>query len=220
MEPEGGELPHPQGKLGVLRGQEAAFTEAEDLGGVQADDAGQSGVVQGVETGGGVDQHRNAGPVAERQPGVHVRHPSERADRDHGGDLAAEVERQVLDLGRIQHPGVGVHVDEPGGQPCLHDRVGGGDEGPGGQHHIAAGREIHRLQRERDRLGRVGGGDDLGRALEALGQSLLEFAEQRPEVGVPARLVDPLEVGKDRFGRRQAGTCDGHLAGRQGRGLQ
>src|SRR5579864_2834592 len=71
-------------KLRIGTGDEAAFSRAENLGGVQADDEWQAARRSRVERGGGVDDHRNAGAVFEQLPGSDVDGRTEGGDDDKG----------------------------------------------------------------------------------------------------------------------------------------
>ncbi len=86
--------------------------------------------------------------------------------------------------------------------------MGSGHEGPGRQGDEAAGLQLHRLEREGQAQGGVGGGADQGAFAQARGEPAFQLGVQGPEVGVPARVVDPPQIRKDRVGVRKPRTGD------------
>ena len=129
-----GELTDPLHQRRVFRRQEAAFAQAQDLGGVQADHSRADGRRRWCRR----PRPRRSPPAGRSGRGRRARRPGPGGPRRRRPGSppptsSVQLRRERRDPRRVQHPGLGIDIDEPGLQARLHDRVGGGDEGPGRQ---------------------------------------------------------------------------------------
>ncbi len=189
----------------IEAGDKPAFAHAQHLGGMQADHGGQGNLAHRIEGGGGVDDHRQAARAAELGPGLHVQRM---AKRRHDNGRHHRTGRALQSLGQYfgrQAPAVDIHVEEPGLEPGLNGRVGGGDKGPGGHGHQAAGRQLQSLQGQGQALGAVCHGGQGGARFEPRRKPRLELHQQGAIVGIPAALVDGFQIGQHHLGWRKIG---------------
>ena len=108
----------------------------------------------------------------------------------------------IFECGGVEVAGVGLNIDEHRMRAAEFDRMGGGDMGHGRHHHLVAGADALREQRQ---MQAGGAGRHADRALDARagGESLLE--------SLGDRAVDELRARHDAGHRLDLGGVDHRL---------
>ena len=193
---------HTVGELVVVRRDEAAVAEAEEV--LRREEAVRRGDALRCDAGSAeglrsVLDHRDA----ERDELVHRRGPAEqvhrhdraRARRDLRGDVVdVDVHRRRVDVG------------EDGRRTAARDRLGGRVERERRADDLVAGADLHRVEHDHDRVRAVRDADRL-RDAEERGRLLLECPEVRPTDELPA-VEDLAEAGLELRDQRRVLRLD------------
>ena len=207
-----GHLPHPRHQGLVMMGQIAALPNAQRLGRMQADHRRQGTAIDRIKRRRRIDNHLNPGLLAKPAPALERRHMTMRRHDNQGTDRPRRLGQRRQHRLRIERAGRRIHIHEPRHQPRLDHRMGRRDKGPGRHDTQAPCRQPHRLQRQGDQLSRIGPRRHMRPRPQPLRQPLFKAADHRSEIGIPARSVNRLQIGRQGLRRRQHRTRD-----RQGR---
>lgn len=102
---------------------------------------------------GAIFNHLEPMRPGQRHDGVHIAHPAAQVDADHGFGLRRQHARNGLGCDVATLP---VYVGEHRRSPCIDHAGNAGDEGARRYHHLIAGANTQRLQRQVQCEGAVG----------------------------------------------------------------